>query len=204
MQSLIQHFRAHPDGREAATERFLRGGEWLDLPTDWRLRLCETDGPLAQMPGIIDGSARVCACELPFYTRKPVLLLRVQHADATRYGLLTERGFRPLDGSSTPIHDVSHEAGPHLHEENVFDYLKFFCYFVHGDLGPFLIIETIDDVPQAGSLPPDMLGQLETRLTGWSCRGVSHDAKYVLDVCLLYSGELARCTMHVYPTEIVL
>ena len=29
-------------------------------------------------------------------------------------------------------------------EQNVIEYLRFFCYFVHGDEGPFLIVEDID------------------------------------------------------------
>jgi hypothetical protein len=44
-----------------------------------------------------------------------------------------------------PIHEAN-EAGPiKVTEENALDYLRFFCFFVHGDEGPFLIIEDIDD-----------------------------------------------------------
>ena len=43
----------------------------------------------------------------------------------------------PLDGTSAPIHDAN-ESGPiTINEENILDYLRFFCYFVHGDEGPF-------------------------------------------------------------------
>jgi len=49
-----------------------------------------------------------------------------------------------LDGSSAPIHDAN-EAGPVIiTENNALEYMRFFCFFVHGDEGPFFVIEDIN------------------------------------------------------------
>jgi hypothetical protein len=49
-----------------------------------------------------------------------------------------------LDGTSAPIHDANEADPVKVTEANCLDYLRFFCYFVHGDEGPFFIVENID------------------------------------------------------------
>lgn len=86
-------------------------------------------------------------CQLPFYTS--IGLVRINDviwpANTGPFWFLAKQGrMFLLDGSSAPIHDAN-EADPiKITEENTLDYLRFFCYFVHGDEGPFLIVENID------------------------------------------------------------
>lgn len=92
-------------------------------------------------------SAKVEWAQLPFYTT--IALVRVNdNAWAPGTGpfwFLAKQGrMFLLDGSSAPIHDAN-EADPiKVTEANTLEYLRFFCYFVHGDEGPFLIIEDIN------------------------------------------------------------
>jgi hypothetical protein len=89
----------------------------------------------------------VAWCQLPFYAN--IALVRVNDSswpqNAGPFWFLAKQGrMFLLDGSSAPIHDAN-EAGPiKITEENALDYLRFFCYFVHGDEGPFFIVENID------------------------------------------------------------
>lgn len=92
-------------------------------------------------------TATVEWCQLPFYSN--IALVRVNDIawpdNTGPFWFLAKQGrMFHLDGTSAPIHDAN-EAGPvKVTEENALDYLRFFCYFVHGDEGPFLIVEQLD------------------------------------------------------------
>ena len=85
--------------------------------------------------------------QLPFYTS--IALVRINDAvwplNTGPFWFLAKQGrMFLLDGSSAPIHDAN-EADPiKVSEQNALEYLRFFCYFVHGDEGPFLIVEDIN------------------------------------------------------------
>lgn len=51
---------------------------------------------------------------------------------------------RALNGKSMPIHDTNDAERVIITADNVLQYLDFFCYFVHGNEGPFFIITGID------------------------------------------------------------
>lgn len=92
-------------------------------------------------------SATAAWCQLPFYTS--IGLVKVDDTawpgGTGPFWFLAKQGrMFLLDGSSAPIHDAN-EADPiKVTEQNSLDYLRFFCYFVHGDEGPFLIVESLD------------------------------------------------------------
>ena len=110
-------------------------------------------------------TATVGWCQLPFYTT--IGLVRVQDtawpAGTGPFWFLAKQGrMFLLDGSSAPIHDAN-EADPiKVVEANVLDYLRFFCYFVHGDEGPFLIVEDVNhDAIDQTKLEPGMRKVIE-------------------------------------------
>ena len=92
-------------------------------------------------------TATVAWCQLPFYTS--IALVRVDDSawppNTGPFWFLAKQGrMFLLDGSSAPIHDAN-EADPiKVTDATALDYLRFFCYFVHGDEGPFLIVEDIN------------------------------------------------------------
>jgi len=92
-------------------------------------------------------SAALDACHPSFYAS--VTLMRVNdRAWAPNTGpfwfLAKPDVTLPLDGTSAPIHEANERDPIKITEKNALDYLRFFCYFVHGDEGPFLIIEDIN------------------------------------------------------------
>ena len=93
------------------------------------------------------GSAKVEWRMLPFYTN--IALVRVDDTSWPKgqgpFWFLAKQGrMFHLNGSSAPIHEAN-EAGPvKVTEANALAYLEFFCYFVHGDEGPFLIVESLN------------------------------------------------------------
>jgi len=50
-----------------------------------------------------------------------------------------------LNGTSAPIHDFNDKAPIRLRDPDILDYLRFFCFFVRGDEGPFYLVESPDD-----------------------------------------------------------
>jgi formylglycine-generating enzyme len=59
-----------------------------------------------------------------------------------------------LNGTSTPILEFNHKNAIRLDASNALAYLKFFCFFVQGDEGPFYVLESMDDP----LIPPDCSG----------------------------------------------
>jgi len=59
-----------------------------------------------------------------------------------------------LDGRSEPIHDLNEAISLKLDDDSVEEYVAFFTEHVHGDGGPFLVIE--EDEPQAEAFPDNL------------------------------------------------
>ncbi|MCB1557034.1 MAG: hypothetical protein KDJ15_06955 [Alphaproteobacteria bacterium] len=139
---------------------------------------------------------------LPFYEQ--VVLVRLKDTSWTPHNLnlyyLTMNGnlFR-LNGTSPPIHEVNAQAPIKVTEENVLDYLRFFCYFVRGEEGPFLITEDID----SPDLPRDMDDKTRTVIAG-TIRPASYEGKndqgyFLCDGVVFYSDALFIANFAVQP-----
>jgi len=90
--------------------------------------------------------------DLPFHPDVPLIELRPRSSSAAagRVCLLVQGDalFR-LNGTSSPIHEVNGKEMPLIEERTVLHYLNFFCFFVRGEEGPFLIV----DRPENGFIP---------------------------------------------------
>ncbi|MEM1181803.1 MAG: ankyrin repeat domain-containing protein [Acidobacteriota bacterium] len=101
------------------------------------------------------------ASPLPFY-REPIRLVRVRGEDLgpdplALYALDVPEGHLRLKGQSPPIHranalKLGGEPALAVSAANALDYLRFFCFFVRGEQGPFLVLET----PDQGGVPGDL------------------------------------------------
>jgi ankyrin repeat protein len=94
---------------------------------------------------------------LPFYSGVTLYEARVLRGD-TPVGLLTilEHGsdIVLLKGMSPPIHALNAKGLLQLDKpELMVDYLRFFCAAVHGEEGPFTLIETFDALVFSDDLP---------------------------------------------------
>ena len=134
-------------------------GNWRELSPDERARVAErlhraepagrVDWPAATQPRSIE---RIRLCEMPFYRGRVLLDVQVngriggasQRAIASF--VLGPDGLRPLDGTSPPIHALNAIAIDLGQPAQQLAYLRFFCAFVRGDLGPFRIVETVADL----------------------------------------------------------
>jgi ATP-dependent Zn protease len=90
---------------------------------------------------------------LPFYKKYKLYCLRTSINGVYRhcYILFNTKSF-VLNGTSPPIHEVNSDEKLGLNEKNSASYLRFFCSFVYGELGPFQILENKDLVERKSGI----------------------------------------------------
>lgn len=139
---------------------------------------------------------------LSFYEN--VALIRVQDNTWPNKKLkiyyLTDAGelFR-LNGTSPPIHDVNARAPIRVTEENVLDYLKFFCFFVRGEEGPFLIAESVDDHYMPQDMDPQTKSVIEGTVRPATFEGMNDQGFFLTSAVVYYSNALFIANFAVQP-----
>ena len=142
---------------------------------------------------VSSGSTQVHWRMLPFYDS--VALIKVKDPNWVSENLvvyyLTDQGnlFR-LNGTSPPIHEVNAKAPIKVTEENVLDYLRFFCFFVRGEEGPFYIAEEMDDANLPNDMDEATSGVLESVIRPASYEGTNEQGHYLCNAVVFYSNAL--------------
>lgn len=143
---------------------------------------------------------------LPFYDQ--VALIRVKDPNWTNPNLnifyLTDQGnlFR-LNGTSPPIHEVNAKAPIKVTEENVLDYLRFFCYFVRGEEGPFYIAESMEDPNMPTEMDETTRSVIEGTIRPATFEGMNDQNHYLCDAVVFYSNALFIANFAVQPTGMI-
>ncbi len=172
----------------------------------------ELQGFLEQI-GPVDGKYRVSPetsqvswRSLPFYER--VVLVRVRdtawpNKKLTIYYLTAEGNLYRLMGTSPPIHEVNGIAPIKVTEENVLDYLRFFCYFVRGEEGPFLIAETLDNPDIPKNLDAQTRAVMEGTVRPASYEGRNEQGHFLCEGVVFYSNALFIAHFAIQPTGMI-
>lgn len=143
---------------------------------------------------------------LPFYDQ--VALIRVKDPNWTNPKLnifyLTDQGnlFR-LNGTSPPIHEVNAKAPIKVTEANVLDYLRFFCYFVRGEEGPFYIAESMEDPNMPTEMDDTTRSVIEGTIRPATFEGMNDQSHFLCDAVVFYSNALFIANFAVQPTGMI-
>ncbi len=161
----------------------------------------------------IDGKHRVAAEStkvdwrtLPFYDQ--VALIRVKEPSWSNQKMyvyyLTDQGnlFR-LNGTSPPIHEVNAKAPIKVNEQNVLDYLRFFCFFVRGEEGPFYVAESMEDPNMPKEMDDTTRSVIEGTIRPASFEGVNDQGHFLCDAVVFYSNALFIANFAVQPTGMI-
>ena len=172
----------------------------------------QLDGFLTQV-NPIDGkhkcsaqTSQVAWRALPFYDS--VALIRIRDAAWTPSHLsiyyLTDKGalFR-LNGTSPPIHEINAKAPIKITEQNVLDYLRFFCFFVRGEKGPFLIAESMDDPNMPKNMDDSTRSVVANTIRPASYEGRNDKDHYMCDGVVFYDNAMFIATFSVHPTGMI-
>lgn len=143
---------------------------------------------------------------LPFYEN--VALIHVStpalRAINTRLCYLTDQGnLYRLNGTSPPIHEVNAKAPIALSERNVLDYLRFFCFFVRGEEGPFYLAEVVDDPLLPRHMGPVEMSVLEEAARPATLQGIDERGHFLCSAVLSYSNAIFVADFAVQPTGMV-
>lgn len=141
--------------------------------------------------------------DLPFYPG--CSLLRFQSelwtpTGANQFFLDTGSDLIPLEGQSKAIHMMNKRQAPLLSAETVMAYLAFFCFFVHGEAGPFFVVDTLETtlMPDAAVkaliqevlIPPRLLGQ-------------DLDGNWLISATIFYADNLFHAKFKIRPNGMV-
>lgn len=163
----------------------------------------------------VSQSTQIETCRLDFYESYQLLRLADAAWNNDRLRLYYLSGpdgdlFR-LNGTSPAIHEVNAKAPIKLTSQNVLSYLVFFCYFVHGDEGPFYILESIDDpildafrTPQGDPLLHETtFSVMEGTAKRATLKEVTAEGNYRCDAVVFYSNALFVASFEVVPTGMI-
>lgn len=172
----------------------------------------ELQGFLDQV-GTIDGrytpsatSTEVKWRALPFYETTVLIRMRDETWGKKNLGiyyLAREGDLTRLDGTSLPIHDTNRSAPIALNEDNILDYLRFFCFFVRGDDGPFLVSENLDDPGMPQTLDPATARAVEGTLRPATYEGKNAEGYYMCDAIVYYANALFLANFAIQPTGMI-
>ena len=144
--------------------------------------------------------------QLPFYKQVVLVRLRDPNWDPSHlciYYLANKGELTRLDGTSPPIHMMNAEAPIKVTEGNVLDYLRFFCFFVRGEEGPFLISETMDSYGLPDNLDDTTKKAIEGVLRPASYEGKNDDGHLLCDAIVYYSNALFLSNFAVQPSGMI-
>lgn len=157
----------------------------------------------------VDGKHKVSAQttqvswrQMPFYDS--VALIRVHDPNWVNKKLniyyLTDQGnLYRLNGTSPPIHEVNAKAPIRVTEANVLEYLRFFCFFVRGEEGPFLIAESIDDPYIPKDADPQTRSVIEGTIRPATYEGRNEQGFFLCDAVVYYSNAMFIANFAVQP-----
>lgn len=143
--------------------------------------------------------------QLPFYKAVALVRLRDPNWDPANLGVyyLTNKGeLTRLDGTSPPIHMMNAEAPIKVTEENVLEYLRFFCFFVRGEEGPFLISETMESYGLP-NMDEGTQKAVEGVMRPASYEGKNADGHFLCDAIVFYSNALFLSNFAIQPSGMI-
>lgn len=179
---------------------------WNAVQGDELAGFLEQINPIDGKHRVAPESSQVHWRTLPFYDQ--VALIRVKEPSWANQKMyvyyLTDQGnlFR-LNGTSPPIHEVNAKAPIKVTEENVLDYLRFFCFFVRGEEGPFYIAESMEDPNMPTEMDDTTRSVIEGTIRPASFEGVNDQGHFLCDAVVFYSNALFIANFAVQPTGMI-
>lgn len=139
--------------------------------------------------------------KLPFY--KGAVLIRVGFEQRDKVGshrllffLGHDNKFVQMNGTSTIIHDMNKANPPKINEDTVIPYLKFFCFFVHADMGGFIVIEEPDDLELYDYMADETKDEVLEQAAPVKIVQPHRSGGYIMEATLMYGKDFFRSRFH--------
>ena len=98
---------------------------------------------------------------------------------------------------------VNAEAPIKITDDNVLDYLRFFCYFVRGEEGPFLIAEEADNPAMPQNVDAATAKAIEAVLREATYEGKDENDFWICDAVVFYDDALFQAKFAVQPSGMI-
>lgn len=162
--------------------------------------------PVSPTLQVGEATAQVSWRVLPFY--EGIALIRVQDTawqpgSPTLWYLAKAGDMYRLDGSSNPIHEVNEIAPIKITDANAVDYLKFFCFFVRGEEGPFMIAESMGDPDMPTDMDPQIARVVEGSLHPVSLEGQDPEGNFEASAVVYYGNAMFSARFRIYTDGMV-
>ena len=162
--------------------------------------------PIDDRHALSPSTTKISWCALPFY--ETIALIRIEDKTWAQPGLkiyyLAHQGqLSRLNGTSPPIHEVNIIAPIKLNDDNVLDYLRFFCFFVRAEGGPFLIVEDMNNpyIPQ--NLGSSNMAILEQTARPASLNGKDAEGQWLADAVVYYANNVFLANFAIPPNGMI-
>jgi ankyrin repeat protein len=162
---------------------------WTPVEAADRVELIERIAPAdAQEP--IDDEAEIHIAALSFYDPEAIRIIRIKSPawndnSVNIYYLKHEDSLHRLNGTSPPIHEINSKAIA-LNADNALSYLRFFCFFVRGEEGPFLVAESHELAEIPSTLTEEERAELQKVLRPAFFNGYDEENAEFLVMAIVY------------------
>ena len=178
---------------------------WIAVEGEEKVGFLEQINPIGGKHKVSPQTTQVHYRALPFYNG--LAMIRVWDSlwpnKKLRIYYLTEQGnLYRLNGTSPPIHEVNGKGFVNVTEENVLEYLRFFCFFVRGEEGPFLISEDAND-PLLPEMDEATKNAFANVLRPASYEGKDEKGNFRCDAIVFYSNALFLANFSVQPSGMI-
>ncbi|WP_084506409.1 type IV secretory system conjugative DNA transfer family protein [Geminicoccus roseus] len=153
------------------------------------------------------GSGGVLVSRLPWYDNVRLVRIRNgswQPANLYIYYLIDSKGeLHRLDGTSNKIHAINKSEKINIDQFNALQYLWFFCFFVRGEEGPFLIAEYMDDAFLPNNFEKNYYDAVKSYIHPAKLTRINTDSSFDADVTMMYSNAFFKAQMRILHTGMV-
>lgn len=149
---------------------------------------------------------------LPFYPEAEFLIFRHPGwvpANLFVYALKKDDEIVWLNGTSPGIHQFNASGHLVLTDENALDYIRFFCFFVRGEEGPFYVAHTPDapyltsEIGAAGKGKSELRALFEQRYQSPRTFGTTSAGERRYSMLIMYSNALFITDFALQPSGMV-
>lgn len=182
------------------------GEAWSEMGAEslegWSSRIAPVDGKHRMSRETTRGFRRA----LPFYDRVELLAFIDEGWVNKRlviYYLHDSGSLFRLNGTSPPLHEVNAKAPIRLSERDVLEYLRFFCFMVRGEEGPFHVLERADDPFLPVEMDETTRGVVEEAARPARLEGRNDHGHFLVNAMIFYANAIFAANFAVQPTGMV-
>jgi hypothetical protein len=100
-----------------------------------------------------------------------------------------------IDYTNKPIYELNDRYPVRIEADSVEDYGRFFLNLVRGNLGRFILVENVDDVPWKEEPPPPARKAIAKMISPLSIINASPKGFFDLSACLVFKNGLFRAKL---------